>query len=108
MRGRFYLFCNIEALGIYIFCSFIPFISRIGYYLTVTQIFFIPARLGCMPDSTKKERREKKIITGLVILAAVIYFIALLRKMPDDTIKILPYKSFLFSDMPAIWSDVNR
>ena len=108
VRGRFYLFCNIEALGIYIFCSFIPFISRIGYYLTVTQIFFIPALLGCMPDSTKKERREKKIITGLVILAAVIYFIALLRKMPDDTIKILPYKSFLFSDMPAIWSDVNR
>ena len=29
----------------YVCCSFLPIISRIGYYLTITHIFFIPALL---------------------------------------------------------------
>lgn len=107
-RNRFYYYCEIEALFLYVFASFIPFVSRIGYYLTITQIFFLPELLGSMPERTDTERRRKKAAVLLTIAAAVLYFVMLLRKMPDETIKLLPYKSFLFHEMPAIWSDVNR
>ncbi|WP_130836248.1 EpsG family protein [Lachnoclostridium sp. Marseille-P6806] len=107
-RNRFYYYCEIEALFLYVFASFIPFISRIGYYLTITQIFFLPELLCSMPEGTAAERRRKKAAAALVVAAALLYFVMLLRKMPDETIKLLPYKSFLFHEMPAIWSDVNR
>lgn len=45
-RNRFYFYCNLGALVMYVCCSFLPIISRIGYYLTITHIFFLPALLG--------------------------------------------------------------
>ena len=37
-RFWFYFYLNLGALVLYTFCSFLPIISRIGYYLTVSQI----------------------------------------------------------------------
>ncbi len=44
-RLRLYFHCNLYALLLYVFASFIPEISRIGYYLNITQILLLPALL---------------------------------------------------------------
>ncbi|MDO4284108.1 MAG: EpsG family protein [Eubacteriales bacterium] len=102
--NRFYFYCNLGALALYTFCSFLPIISRIGYYLTVTQIFFLPAILRSIPPERK---REKRFWTIVVIAAAILYFAVFLYKASAQNVKIVPYQSFLFTDMPSILSDVN-
>lgn len=102
-RNRFYFYCNLGALALYICCSFLPIISRIGYYLTITHIFFLPAIIGSIPD--EKQKRFWKIA---VILAATVYFIVfIMMKAGNDGLRILPYETFLFHDMVPILSDVN-
>ena len=49
-RNRFYFYCNLGALVMYVCCSFLPIISRIGYYLTITHIFFLPSLVMGIPD----------------------------------------------------------
>lgn len=101
-RFHFYFFLNLGALVLYVFCSFLPIISRIGYYLTVSQILFLPMLLRQIPD--KKWRRLFRV--G-VILAAVLYFMMYLSRADNDGVLILPYQSFFFHDMVNILSDVN-
>ena len=101
-RFRFYFYLNLGALVLYVFCSFLPIISRIGYYLTVSQILFLPMLLQQIPD--KKWRRLFRV--G-IILAAVLYFAMYLSKAGNDGVLILPYRTFFFHDMVNILSDVN-
>lgn len=101
-RFWFYFYLNLGALVLYVFCSFLPIISRIGYYLTVSQILFLPMLLGQIAD-----RRWRKVFRLGVILAAVLYFAMYLSKASNDGVLILPYKSFFFHDMVNILSDMN-
>ena len=101
-RFRFYFYLNLGALVLYVFCSFLPIISRIGYYLTVSQILFLPMLLQQIPD--KKWRRLFRV--G-IILAAVLYFAMYLSRAGNDGVLILPYRTFFFHDMVNILSDVN-
>lgn len=86
------------ALLLYVFGWFIPEVSRICYYLTFTQIFYIPMLLRRLAD-TEKEKKTARVLTLLTILAALVFFALFLRTAYRDTIKILPYKSFLFHDL---------
>ena len=92
------LYVNAQALGlaIYVFGWFIPEVSRIAYYLTYTQIFLFPMLLRRIPP---RHERIRKLLTAAVILAAVVYFAMFLRSCYGDTVKLLPYKSFLFHDL---------
>lgn len=101
-RFRFYTYLNLGALILYVFCSFLPIISRIGYYLMVSQILFLPMLLKAVPD--KKWRR---LFRAGILLAAVLYFAMYLRKGTNDGVLILPYKTFFFHEMVEILSDVN-
>lgn len=102
-RNRFYFYCNLGALVMYVCCSFLPIISRIGYYLTVTHIFFLPALLSGI-----RNQKIRKLFTAGVIGAAVLYFaVFILMKAGNDGLRILPYETFLFHDMVPILSDVN-
>ncbi len=102
-RNRFYFYCNLGALAMYVCCSFLPIISRIGYYLTITHIFFLPALLSGIEN-----KKLKKMLTVGVVLAAVLYFgIFILMKAGNDGLRILPYETFMFHDMVPILSDVN-
>ncbi len=101
-RFWFYFYLNLGALVLYVFCSFLPIISRIGYYLTVSQILFLPMLLGRIPD-----KRWRKIFRLGVILAAVLYFAMYMSRASNDGVLILPYKSFFFHDMVNILSDMN-
>ena len=101
-RNRFYFFCNLGALILYTCCSFLPIITRIGYYLNITQILFIPAILQ------KIENKKQKRFWGITIaLAATGYFLLYLIRADNDGIRVLPYQTFMFHDMVPILSDMN-
>lgn len=101
-RNHFYFYCNLGALVMYVCCSFLPIISRIGYYLTITHIFFIPALLTGIEN-----RKWKRFFTVGVIAAAVLYFVLFMSRAGTDGLRILPYETFMFHDMVPILSDVN-
>lgn len=101
-RFWFYFYLNLGALVLYVFCSFLPIISRIGYYLTVSHILFLPMLLGWVEN--KKWRRLFRL--G-ILLAAILYFAIYMSRAGNDGTLILPYKTFLFHDMVNILSDVN-
>lgn len=101
-RFWFYSYLNLGAFVLYVFCSFLPIISRIGYYLTVSQILFLPMLLGQIED-----KRLRRVFRLFVILAAVLYFVMYMSRASDDGVLILPYKSFFFHDMVNILSDMN-
>ena len=87
----------------YVCCSFLPIISRIGYYLTITHIFFLPALVEGI-ESTKL----RKLLRAGVVMAAILYFaVFILMKAGNDGLRILPYETFMFHDMVPILSDVN-
>ena len=100
-RGRFFFHCNILALVLYVFCSFLPIISRIGYFLTITHILFVPMLLCNIPD----QKRWKKPVQILVLMACIAYFLLYMRGAANDGIRILPYQTFMFHDMPPILSE---
>ncbi len=102
-RNRFYFYCNLGALVMYVCCSFLPVISRVGYYLTITHIFFLPALLSGIED-----KKIKRLFTAGVVVAAVLYFgVFILMKAGNDGLRILPYETFMFHEMVPILSDVN-
>ncbi|MDE6405147.1 MAG: EpsG family protein [Lachnospiraceae bacterium] len=101
-RFWFYTYLNLGAFVLYVFCSFLPIISRIGYYLMVSQILFLPMLLKAVPD--KKWRR---FFRAGILLAAVLYFAMYLKKGANDGVLILPYKTFFFHEMVDILSDVT-
>ena len=101
-RFRFYFYLNLGALVLYVFCSFLPIISRIGYYLTVSHILFLPMLLR----RVENERWRKLFRLG-IIMAAILYFAIYMSRADNDGTLILPYKTFFFNDMVNILSDVG-
>lgn len=101
-RNRFYFYCNLGALVLYVCCSFLPIVTRIGYYLNMTQILFIPAILARIED-----KKQKRFFRIMIALAALGYFGLYLLRADNDGIRVLPYQTFMFHDMVPILSDVN-
>ncbi len=48
LSNRFYFFLNLFGLIVYCCGSFIPEVSRVGYYMIIAQIFLIPGLLAVM------------------------------------------------------------
>lgn len=101
-RNQFYFYCNLGALVMYVCCSFLPIISRIGYYLTITHILFLPTLLGGMTN-----QKLKKLFTAGVVAAAILYFVMFMGRTGENGLRILPYETFLFHEMVPILSDVS-
>ena len=101
-RFWFYFYLNLGALILYVFCSFLPIISRIGYYLMVSQILFLPMLLKAVPD-----KRWRRLFRAGILMAAVLYFAMYLKKGENDGVLILPYRTFFFHEMVDILSDVT-
>ena len=109
LRGRYrenktYLFffhCNLLALALLLFGSFIPLNDRIGHYLMVTHILFVPALIMNI-----KGDKRRGLVKALVIVACLMYFaIYMWRDAPRDGVRILPYRTILFHDMPLTLSE---
>lgn len=90
-NNRFYFYCNLGALALYVFGSFIPEVSRIGYYLNVTNIFLIPGVIVKIPD-----KKQRVLWTTLVTVAYLAYFALFLRSAYSTDIRLLPYRNWIF------------
>ncbi len=90
--NRFYLFLNIGGFILYTCGSFIPEVSRIGYYMIISQVFLIPNMLMEM---------EKGFLKNLFIVgtgtAFTLYFIFFLNSAYSVDIRLLPYLNWIFN-----------
>lgn len=89
--NRFYFGCNILALLVYMCGSFVPEISRIGFYLNITHVFLLPGILLRMEN--EKQRKLWTVLIGLGFLA---YFALFLRSAYRTDIRLLPYRNWIF------------
>lgn len=90
-QNRFYFQLNIFALLLYLCGSFIPEISRVGYYMTAGHIFLLPSVIAKIED-----RRQRRFWTAVIVLAAVLYFGIFLIKAQDLLVRIVPYHTWIF------------
>ena len=105
-RMRFYFYANYGALMLYVFCSFLPTISRIAYYFTITQILYVPALLARLLNDRENTRyRAGKVFRALTIVGCILYFAVFMMKAGNDGMRILPYETFLFHELPATLSE---
>jgi len=99
--GRFFFNLNVGALALYVFGSFLPIVSRIGYYLTVSHILFVPMLIHAIPN-----KKIRKAVYIVLLAVSLLYFAVYLRKAYDDGVLVLPYRTFFFNDMVDTLSDV--
>lgn len=90
--NRFYFFLNVAGLAVFPCGSFIPEVSRVGYYMIISQIFLIPALLREMPKGW-----FRKLCYAGVIGAFTLYFGMLLKGMYATDIRLLPYLNWIFN-----------
>lgn len=88
--NRFFFQLNYLSLLLYLCGSFIPEVSRIGYYMNVGQLFLLPGMIGALPEGRRKTQWKR-----LFIAAAIVYFAAFLYKAYDPLIKLLPYRTWI-------------
>lgn len=91
-QNRFYFFLNLFGLMVYFCGSFIPEVSRVGYYMIVSQIFLIPRLL----DGMKRTWLRRLACIG-VCGAFAAYFALLLKGMYAVDIRLLPYLNWIFN-----------
>lgn len=89
--NRFYFFLNLFGLIAYCCGSFIPEVSRVGYYMIASQIFLLPNLCMEMHQGWLK----RICVTG-VVAAFVLYFVVLLRGMYAVDVRLLPYLNWIF------------
>lgn len=90
-ENQFYFYLNLGCLALYLFCSFIPVLSRVAYYLSISNLFLVPAVLKSIPN-----KKQKIFFTGAVIAAYTLYFAMFLHKAYEMEVRLLPYRSWLF------------
>lgn len=90
--NRFYFFLNLFGMVAYCCGSFIPEVSRIGYYMIIGQVFLLPRLLGEM-----KKGWLRRLAYAGVIGAFAVYFALLLKGMYAVDIRLLPYLNWIFN-----------
>ena len=101
----FYFYCNLFGFLLYTFGSFIPTVSRIAYYLTVTHILYVPFLINRVGERTFNRANIKRILKLLTVVACLIYFVNYMRGAGNDGVRILPYETIFFHELPATLSE---
>lgn len=91
-KNMFYFNLNVEALIVYACCSFIPVISRIGFLLNIYQIFLIPSVIRSIP-----KKWQRTVITVLIALVGIGYYVFFLKSCEDDGTRIVPYLNWILN-----------
>ena len=92
LMNRFYFFLNLFGLMVYCCGSFIPEVSRVGYYMIISQVFLLPRLLAKI-----KNIWLRRIGSMGVAAAFGGYFVILLRQMYDVDVRLLPYLNWIFN-----------
>ena len=92
LMNRFYFFLNICGLIAYSCGSFIPEVSRVGYYMIISQVMLIPRLLQDI------ENKKFKLLCYFIVVAGfAAYFVILLKEMYAVDIRLLPYLNWIFN-----------
>lgn len=92
-QNRFCLKLNFFGLLFYTCGSFLPLVSRMSYYMITPQLLLIPGLLGCVEN-----RKRKNILTALVGIVCLGYFLWFLKTASGSGMRVLPYKTWIFTD----------
>lgn len=92
-RIRFYGQLNFLAFLAATFFSFLPVVTRVVYYFSVSQLLMIPFMLKNIEDDTVK-MKLKLIVTAVCI----IYFALFLLNAHKAGVGLLPYRTWLFEE----------
>jgi hypothetical protein len=90
-RIRFFGQLNMLALVAATFFSFLPVVTRIVYYFSVSQLIMIPEIIEKIDDLKLK----KRLCIGLMAFCAA-YFAIFLLGAHQDGVRLLPYRTWLF------------
>lgn len=90
---RFYGQLNYLAFLTATFFSFLPVVTRIVYYFSVSWLLMIPLMLKKIKDNTVKIR-----VRILITVACMLYFVLFLRGAHQAGVGLLPYQSWLFEE----------
>lgn len=88
---QFYVRLNLLSFIVCAFFSFLPVVTRIIYYFSVTQLFMIPLIINNIADTKIRKRVEK-----MVFVVSMVYFFFFLLRAHQDGVKLLPYRSWMF------------
>ena len=81
------------GLALYTCASFLPLVSRLGYYLITPQILLIPALLEELPPGKKK-----RLLYSAVLAGAAVYFVWFLLTAHQEGVRVLPYHTWIFTE----------
>lgn len=89
---KFYFNLNVGALIVFSCLWYLPESTRIGYYLSASNIFLIPAILKRIEN-----KRLRTFFTIVIALAYAVFFVFYLRTLDATDIRILPYRNWFFA-----------
>ncbi len=89
-QNTFFFQLNILALLLYACCSFLPEISRIGYYMTIGHVFLIPSVILKIPRVWMR-----RCFQAAAAAAGILYFAVFLHKASDHLLRIVPYQTWI-------------
>ncbi len=107
----FYFKLNLLGLALYTCGSFLPLVSRFGYYLITAHVLLVPGILMGMPDEApepggasalrllkKGAGKKKKVMFFLTAAFCLLYFAYFLLTAHQEGVRVLPYHSWIFTE----------
>ena len=107
----FYFKLNLLGLALYTCVSFLPLVSRFGYYLITAHVLLVPGILMGMPDEApepggasalrllkKGAGKKKKVMFLLTAAFCLLYFAYFLLTAHQEGVRVLPYHSWIFTE----------
>ncbi|MBO4309909.1 MAG: EpsG family protein [Lachnospiraceae bacterium] len=91
-KNRFYFNMNIFALIVYVCCSYLPVVSRIGYYFNMFQLILVPTLINRIP---KKWLRV--LLKVLLIVVGVGYYVYFLHSSETNDTRLIPYFNWIIN-----------
>lgn len=96
-----YFKLNLLGLALYTCVSFLPLVSRFGYYLITAHILLVPGILKNMPETSesgKSLRNKKRIMYAATAGFCLLYFVYFLMTAHQEGVRVLPYHSWIFTE----------
>ena len=91
-KNRFYFTMNIFATVVYLCCSFMPIVSRIGYYFNIFQIILVPVLIDAIP-----KKWVRIVLKTLLITAGCAYYVYFLYSSQFNGTRLLPYFNWIIN-----------
>ena len=94
----FYFKLNLLGLALYTCASFVPLVSRLGYYLITPHLLLVPGILCAMKRGGEKKPSRRTILYGAMLVFSVLYFGIFLLTAHQVGVRVLPYHTWVFTE----------